>query len=71
MNADAIEPTIDKINAFVEGFFWALPNIGIALVVLLLFVVGAWLAKRAVIGIFNRQQRADLAPCWVVSSSGR
>lgn len=60
MNVDAIQPTIDKINGFVEGFFWALPNIAVAVVCLMVFAVGAWAAKRAVIGVFNRRHRADL-----------
>ncbi len=34
---EAIDPTLQKIEAFVAGFFWILPNLGIALVVLLLF----------------------------------
>ena len=56
----AVEPTLDKINGFIEGFFWALPNIAIALVTFLLFIVGAWAAKRATIGVFSRRHRADL-----------
>ena len=60
MNTAAVEPTLDKINSFIEGFFWALPNIAIALVTFLLFIVGAWAAKRATIGVFSRRHRADL-----------
>jgi hypothetical protein len=60
MNTSAVEPTLDKINSFIEGFFWTLPNITIALVTFLLFIVGAWLAKRAIIGVFSRRHRADL-----------
>lgn len=56
----AVEPTLDKINTSIEGFFWALPNIAIALVTFLLFIIGAWVAKRAIIGVFSRRHRADL-----------
>jgi small-conductance mechanosensitive channel len=57
---EAIEPTLHKIEAFAEGFFWILPNLGIALVVLLLFWAGSWAAKRSVMGVLRRRRREDL-----------
>lgn len=58
--SEAIEPTLQKIEAFIEGFFWILPNLGIALVVLVLFWAGSWIAKRSVIGVLHRRRREDL-----------
>lgn len=60
MNGQAVEPTIRKIESFVEGFFWILPNLGIALVVFALFAAGAWAARRAVTHIARRRDRGDL-----------
>ncbi len=57
---DAAEPTIRKIESFIEGFFWILPNLGIAFVVFLLFVLTASAAKRAVIHVAQRRSRGDL-----------
>ncbi len=57
---DAVEPTLRKIEGFVQGFFWILPNLGIAFVVFLLFLGGAWAAKHAVIGVAQRSNRGDL-----------
>jgi hypothetical protein len=45
---DAVEPTIHKIEGYIDGFFWMLPNIGLALLVFLLFLAGASAAKQAV-----------------------
>lgn len=56
---DAVEPTLDKIETFVQGFFWSLPNLGIALVVFLLFVIGASVARRAVVSVFRRRAREN------------
>jgi small-conductance mechanosensitive channel len=57
---DAAEPAIDKIEGFIEGFFWILPNLGIALVVFLLFVLMAWGARRTVMHVLQRRSRGDL-----------
>jgi small-conductance mechanosensitive channel len=57
---DAIEPTLRKIELFIDGFFWILPNLGIAIVVFGLFLAGAWAAKRAVVGVFRRRKHDDL-----------
>ena len=40
-----IDPAMAKLRSFAEGFFWILPNLGIAVVVLLAFIVGAWAAS--------------------------
>ena len=57
---DAIEPTLRKIELFIDGFFWILPNLGIAIVAFGLFLAGAWAAKRAVVGVFRRRKHDDL-----------
>lgn len=57
---DAVEPTIRKIEGYIEGFFWILPNLGLALLVFLVFLGGAWAAKRAVAGVARRRDRGDL-----------
>jgi small-conductance mechanosensitive channel len=53
--------TLERIEEFARGFWWILPNLGIALVVLILFLVGASLARRAVLRVFRRRHRPDLA----------
>jgi small conductance mechanosensitive channel len=60
MNGEAAEPALRKIEAFIEGFFWILPNLGIALVVFTLFLAAAWVAKRAVRHVAQRRDRGDL-----------
>ena len=57
---DAVEPTIRRIEGYIEGFYWILPNLAIALLVFLLCLVGAWAAKRAVIHVSQRRERGDL-----------
>jgi small conductance mechanosensitive channel len=57
---NAVEPTIRKVEGYIEGFFWVLPNLALALVVFLLFWGGATLAKRAVIGVAQRRDRSNL-----------
>lgn len=53
--------TLDRIESFVRGFWWILPNLGIALVVFLLFLGLAWVARAAVFRFFARRSRPDLA----------
>jgi small conductance mechanosensitive channel len=55
-----IEPAVRKIEGYVEGFFWLLPNLGIALAAFLLFLLVAWAGKRAVVGLFRRRGRDNL-----------
>ena len=57
---DAVEPTVRKVESFVEGFFWILPNLGVAILVFLLFLAGAWLAKWIVSNTARRRDRGDL-----------
>ena len=57
---DAVEPTVRKVESYIEGFFWILPSLGLALAVFLLFLCGAWAAKRAVIGRARRRDRGNL-----------
>jgi small-conductance mechanosensitive channel len=57
---EVVQPALTKIEGFVEGFFWILPNLGIAAVVLLLFWAGSWAARRSVRGVLNRRGREDL-----------
>ena len=60
MQADA-GIALDKIEAYIEGFWWILPNLGISLVVFALFLVAAGIARRAVMRVFKRRSRSDLA----------
>lgn len=57
---EAVEPAIRQIKDYIAGFFWLLPNLAVACLVFLLFVVGAWLAKRTVVHMSRRRERADL-----------
>jgi small-conductance mechanosensitive channel len=57
---DSVEPTIRRLESYVDGFFWILPNIGIALVVFLLFAIIAWAARISVASVFRRRGRGDL-----------
>jgi small-conductance mechanosensitive channel len=52
--------TLQKIETIVQGFFWMLPNLGIAAVVLVLFLIAAWAARFAVTRVFRRRKRRDL-----------
>ncbi len=60
MNGDMVKPALRKVEGFVEGFFWILPNLGISGVVFLLFLAGSWAARRAVQRVFHRRRREDL-----------
>jgi small-conductance mechanosensitive channel len=51
---------VQKIEGFVEGFFWILPNLGIALVVLLLFLAVSWGARHGVRTVLEHRGRGDL-----------
>lgn len=53
--------TLERIESFVRGFWWILPNLGIALVVFLIFLVIGWGAQAAVFRFFNHRGRPDLA----------
>jgi len=53
--------TFDRIESYIQGFWWILPNLGIALVVLVLFLVVASGVRRAVLRVFRQRSRPDLA----------
>src|ERR671920_1051054 len=53
--------TLDRIEGFITGFWWILPNLGIALVVFLIFLGLAWGARAGVSRFFNHRGRPDLA----------
>ncbi|MBM1170547.1 mechanosensitive ion channel family protein [Microvirga arabica] len=53
--------TLERIEGYIEGFWWILPNLGIALVVSGVFLVAAGIARRAVLRVFKRRSRPDLA----------
>jgi len=53
--------TLERIESFIAGFWWILPNLGIAFVVFLLFLLAAWLARNAVFRVFKLRGRPDLA----------
>lgn len=53
--------TLERIEGFIRGFWWILPNLGIALVVFLIFLGLAWAARAAVFRFFHRRHRPDLA----------
>lgn len=57
---DAVEPTLDKLEGWAQGFFWILPNLGIALLVFLLFLAGSWAFRRMVVGVLRRRGHQDL-----------
>ncbi len=52
---------LERIEEYVRGFWWILPNLGIALAALVAFLVASGLARRAVLQVFRRRGRADLA----------
>jgi small-conductance mechanosensitive channel len=59
MNED-VEPALRKVESYVQGFFWFLPNLAIALLVFLVFLAAAWAAKGIVASVARRRNRADL-----------
>lgn len=60
MDADT-RITFDRIESYIQGFWWILPNLGIALIVLVLFLAVASGARRAVLRVFKQRSRPDLA----------
>lgn len=53
--------TLERIEGFITGFWWILPNLGIALVVFLIFLGVAWGARAGVSRFFHHRGRPDLA----------
>ncbi len=60
MFPETIKPAIDKANEIWIGFIAMLPNLGIAVVVGLLFIGFSFVAKRSVKALFLRRGRRDL-----------
>jgi small conductance mechanosensitive channel len=58
--ADPSELLLGKLHDIYAQFILLLPNFGIALVVLALFLGASWMARRAVVGVFHHQKRQDL-----------
>lgn len=53
--------TLERIEGFITGFWWILPNLGIALVVFLIFLAVAWSVRLGVSRFFHHSGRPDLA----------
>jgi small-conductance mechanosensitive channel len=53
--------TLERIEGFISGFWWILPNLGIALVVFLVFIGAAFAVRSAVARVFSARGRPDLA----------
>jgi small conductance mechanosensitive channel len=49
-----------KLAYLYKGFVLLLPNIGIGVVVLVVFLGGAWLAQRTIVKVFERRRQFDL-----------
>lgn len=52
--------TVAKVESFIEGFFWMLPNLGIALLVFVGFFFAAWAARASIARVFRRRRRENL-----------
>jgi small conductance mechanosensitive channel len=48
-----------KLTYLYKSFVLLLPNIGIGIVVLVVFMVGAWLVQRAIVKVFERRRQFD------------
>ena len=57
----ATEVTLTRFEALLEGFWWILPNIGIAAIAFLLFLLAASAARVSVATVLSRRRRPDLA----------
>ncbi len=53
-------PLAARVSDIVHGFFYILPNIGIGVVVFVLFVLAAWGARRGISSVLGRRDRTDL-----------
>ena len=60
MFTESLQPALRKINEIWVGLIALLPNLGIALLVGLLFLFLAWTARRSVKALFMRRGRRDL-----------
>ena len=57
---DQTDIAVDKIEGIVKGFWWIMPNIGIAAVVLIIFIVLALVVRTSVFRLLHHR-REDLA----------
>ncbi len=57
---DPITPVTDKVGGLMQGFFYILPNLGIALLVFLVFMVVAWGVRRGIASLLGMRDRTDL-----------
>jgi small-conductance mechanosensitive channel len=48
------------VESYIQGFFWLLPNLAIALLVFVFFLVAAWAAKGTVASLARRRDRGHL-----------
>ena len=55
-----LTPLTSQLSDLVEGFFFILPNLGIAVVVFLLFIAAAWGARRGISSVLLARDRRDL-----------
>ena len=55
-----LEPAARKLQGYIDGFLWILPNLVIAAIVLALFVSIAWAVRRSIARHFRRHGRPDL-----------
>ena len=55
-----VTPLAAKVSDLGHGFFYMLPNIGIAVLVFGLFILAAWGAQRGIAGVLRTQGRTDL-----------
>lgn len=52
---------LQRVRGFVEGFWWILPNLGIAIIVFVLFLVIGAAMRRMISAFFQSRGRLDLA----------
>lgn len=55
-----LTPLAAKFGSLVDGFFYVLPNVGIAVLVFGLFMLGAWAAQRGIGRLLHMRDRHDL-----------
>ena len=58
--ADGFSRTWETLEGWSEGFYRILPNLGAGLVVLIVFLILAFLARRATVNYFKNRDRIDL-----------
>jgi len=51
---------LERLESYIDGFWWILPNLVIGLIILLIFIGAAWLTRRLVVRFFRRRKRPDL-----------